>query len=443
MPISEELTDIGEWSVSLKPDTPKQVLDAIDVRTYAFASIVITPQWFPSGTLSDANLLSKARYTGVYLAQTDGRLNLEGAGLAWWLGDEDDGGDLYTGNSGTSAANDLEAQLDDRIFTSFANGLTKGTVDTLATTRTIKIETGVTRRQFLDTICAIYPSGPYEWRVNPNGSVDVNQAADLWPTVTTPTVVLTQEGGREGAVTGIRAELAINAIDVSEYKTDIVVNWDDTAADHGTATNTPPSTWVDFAGAAPDLTGYLTWKPKQQFRENRRWSLRRNAQAFATWVVNSAVQASQVATARANQVNTYDIELDAEIDEYDPWRFDCSPGNNVYVYDQSLGLTNTAGDEVYYRGEAIHPTELRVWSWTTPIQEGYGVYLRRWTGAAFDYYDLTPYVEFEEDTTTLELGKRNRRLHRKNARPRRINVRAMRARARLHYRWARYFNQPL
>ena len=439
MPISEAVMEQGEWSVGLKPDTPTSVLDAIDVRTYAFASIVITPQWHRPGDLSDANLLAQSRFTGVYLAQTDGRLNLEGASLDWWLGDENDGGNLYTGVDGTSADLDLEDQLDARIFTSFANGLTKGTVDSLATLRTIKTEGGTTRRAFLDAICSLYPSGPYEWRVNPDGSVDVNQQADLYPTSSTPTAVLTLEGGREGALNGLHAELDLDSVDASDWRSQVTVAWDDAAggANYGSASNTPPTNWVDFAGGAPDVKTQNDWQPRVSFRERRRWSLRVTANKFAAWVVNSQTQANQLATRHANQTNSYSIDVTAHIDEYDPWRY-IEVGDSVYVYDQELGLVDTA-NEAYYRGSVIHPQKLRVHGWTTPILEGYGVYLRRWTGAAFDYYDLTPYVEFEEDDTTLDLGTRAR-FHRRGARPKPFNKRRLRRQARRRWKLKKYFD---
>jgi hypothetical protein len=149
------------------------------------------------------------------------------------------------------------------------------------------------------------------------------------------------------------------------------------------------------------------------------------------------VQANNVATRAANRVNSYAVEVKADIDEYDPWRF-FQVGDSVWVYDQELGLTDSA-NEVYYRGVAIRPQKLRVQAMTSPIRQGYGVYLRYWTGAAFAYYDLSPYVEYEEGPVTLELGTRDR-FHRKNARPQRINRRSYRQQFRDHYRLARYLN---
>jgi hypothetical protein len=202
MPINETVMDNPDWSVALKPDTPEAVLRAVDVRTYAFASIVVTPGHFGPGEVSDANLLSSARFVGRYLAMSDGRLTLEGDGLIGWLGDENDGGRLYVGTDTTGGPFNLADQLDARIFTSSANGLTRGSTDALATTRTIKIEGGTTPRQFLDTICAAYHTTDFEWRVNPGGSIDVDDRTALYPTTTTPTAIITRDGGRDANLAG-------------------------------------------------------------------------------------------------------------------------------------------------------------------------------------------------------------------------------------------------
>ena len=112
MPVQQLLMDEGEFQVSLLEDTPEYVLEAVDIRTYAYATVVVTPAHFTVGDLSDSNVLSIARYCGVYLAQTDQRRNLEGAGLIWWLGQENDNGEMYAGVDTTSASLDLEDQLD-------------------------------------------------------------------------------------------------------------------------------------------------------------------------------------------------------------------------------------------------------------------------------------------------------------------------------------------
>ena len=155
---------------------------------------MVTPVHVNAADYTDAQMLALARYSGRYVNQTDGQLTLGGEGLLGWLGDENDDGDMYVSADAVSGALDLEAQLDGRVF-SRANGLTKGNVNQNSNTRDIKRETGTTRRQFLDTICHLYQGGPYEYRVNPDGTLDVDRAGKLWPTASNPSVVLARDGG--------------------------------------------------------------------------------------------------------------------------------------------------------------------------------------------------------------------------------------------------------
>lgn len=436
MPVQALLQDEGEFQVALVADTPSDVLlRAASIKNYAHASVVITPQHFRVGDISDADLRAMARWSGLYYAQTDQLLNLEGPGLIRALGTDSVGGDMYAGVDTTSASLDLEDQLDARIFTSFANGLTKGTVNAAATARTIKIPGAQTRRVIFDTILAAYVSGGYEFRVNPDGSVDVNTAANLY--ATTPTVALTREGGRDGNITGLAADLDLSTVDVEDWRSDVEVRWNETTpgTNNGVASNSPPSTWKNLAGAAPEEHEVIDWQPRRQFRERPNRSDRYNGSRYGVWAVNAQAQATNLAVSHANQSASYALEVTADVDEYDPWRF-LDTGHYVWVYDQQLGLVDTA-NEVYYRGSAIHPLKLRVQAMTTPIQEGYGVYLRYWDGAAFALLDLTPYVEWEDDLTTIELGTRSR-FHPRNARPRRFNRRRVRRMHARNYRIQQY-----
>lgn len=197
MPYELALMDDAEWSLGLDPSTPSSVLDAIDARTYGYALVVLTPQWFHP---DDVDPFDVACFVGVLLRQTDDRLNLTGRGLEVLLGYEGDGGDMYVGSAGTTSSLDLEAQLDARVFP-FANGLTKGSINSDSTTRTMAMKRGTTRRQWLDTICAAY-SDDWEWRINPDGTIDVDYPDNIFDGYTTPTLMLTNQGGRGGTAIG-------------------------------------------------------------------------------------------------------------------------------------------------------------------------------------------------------------------------------------------------
>ena len=84
----------GEWDVQLVEDTPRRILEAIDIETAGFGQLVILPTRLDPRAHTDATLLSLARYTGIFRKQ-EGDFRLSGPGLPILLGDEDNKGDIY------------------------------------------------------------------------------------------------------------------------------------------------------------------------------------------------------------------------------------------------------------------------------------------------------------------------------------------------------------
>lgn len=431
MPYELALMDDTDWSLGLDPDTASMTLDAIDVRPNGYALVVLTPQWFHP---DDVDPFSVACFVGVVLAQTDDRLNLTGRGLEVLLGYDNDGGDMAVGYAGTTSNLDLEAQLDARVFP-FANGLTKGSVNSNSTTRTMAIKRGTTRRQWLDTICAAY-SDDWEWRINWDGTIDVDLPGTLFADYTTPRLFLTADNGsREGDITGVSALLSLDEIDVTEARSAVTVPWNETPADFGQATTSLPSGWTGYGGSGIVQRSLIDYQPKVPFSERRNKSVRFNANAYAAWALNNSTQANRLAARHIAKVNTYDLTVTALLDphEHHPTRF-CKPGDRVWVWDQARGLVDTA-NEVYYRGEVTHPLRVRVQRMTCPFQEGMGAYIYRHPGTLLA--DITRSVVPEEESTAIELGTRSR-VSRAKPRPKRINRAAFLRRQRQTYRAAVY-----
>lgn len=398
MPIVEEFMDPGSWSVQLQEDTPRWVLEDIDVRDRLWATIVITPHHYRVGDISDANLLTAARYAGVYLGMGEGRRSLYGKGLIWWLGDDGDGGDLHASYDFNYTNKYLADVLTDLVFNG-PNGLTQGTVSVVAEAYDIDIEGGDTKREVLDT-ALMQSSVETFWRINPQGTLDVNTQAGLWPTTTTPTTVFTREGGREGSVYGVPAYISVDEMSGDEVRNDVWVDWDD-GYNSGRAQLSTPTGWKNFAGGSPVARFLMDWRPKRAKPPTERW------RKVAAWQIQGETKANQLAARELNERSEVRNQLTVTIDEYDPWRFSCSPGNSVYVLEPDSKIQDLT-KSVQYQGEVIHPEVARVNEWTTPIQEGYGVYLRYWNGASMTYYDLTEWVDWELDSTTLKLGHRDR-----------------------------------
>lgn len=215
MPYAEEVMENGEWSVSLIPETPQSILDAISIKTRALATIVLTEvevdatDYFSTSSPD----LTQAVYLGVYLEQSSDHRTLSGEGMAWWLGEENDGGDMYSGADGTTSSLNLEDQIAARV-SPFDNDVQVGLSDpaTGTTARTMRYEGGTTRRQFLDTITGIYAGGPYEWQPSMfTGGLRfyVGRRGALWPTTNQPTTILARNGGY-GATTGAAKYLTLD-----------------------------------------------------------------------------------------------------------------------------------------------------------------------------------------------------------------------------------------
>jgi hypothetical protein len=401
MGISEELMDSGTWSVTLKDDVPDSVLADIDIRSNLWATLVITA--VDMGPDVDDTYLPAARYAGVYLAQQDRRRTLTGKGLAWWLGESGDGGELYAGIDATTGSVDFGTQLANQVFTR-GNGITAGSINANATAFTQNLTGGDTAREILDATCASAPGGPYFWRIDPTDfTLDADTQANLWGS--TPGVILTQNGGRDGNIDGLTADLELDALNGEEVRTNVQVEWNETTpgTNNGTSSPTLPATYGNLANGNPIVRTLLHFSPKGRIPPVERW---RKYFARSVTVVG---RANAMASREANERSTIRAQVTAELPGvYDPWRFDIGPGSTVYLYDPDLDLTGTTA--VQYRGESIYPTTGRVDQIDTPILDGYGVYLRCYTGtgSVFSWYHLTPHVEFEEGATTVKIGYRDR-----------------------------------
>lgn len=434
MPFTREHMGADDFQVSLAPDTPQSILDLTRPRTNGTANVVITPARFNPGDISDAALLDMACFVGVLLEKTDGGLNLEGDGLHWYLGDEDDGGNCFTGPDTPVAGVTISDAIS--VVESGGNGLTKGTVNASGTTRTLTLVDGTTMFAFLHAACRTFANPDYEYRINNDGSIDVNTRSTLFPTTTTPTVLLADQGGRDGAIVGLDADLEMPDDSIRDFRSHVEVNWND-GTNNGTSSPGIPaaSNFVGFDGDPLIYRSSVQKSPRRSFRENPHRGNRFNASRYGVWAVTAQTQASNLAASIAAQAATAWYETSADIDEYDPGRF-VQPGDSVWVYDLELGLVDTA-NEVYYQGEALHPKKERVEAMTCPILDGYGVYLRLWDGAAFHYHDLSDFVMWEDGPTTLELGVRAY-LRRRRPRPDRFNRRRFRRQYRRFFLISKY-----
>jgi hypothetical protein len=363
----------GDFTVPLREETPQPVLDAL--RDGLFGHVVVTPAWVDGRILTRAQLLSIARYTGVVRGVADNGRSVSGAGLAIWLGDEGDKGKLT--QSATNTTNTFANWWISWAINGFLNGLTTGSLETLGSFKLERMP-GVSIRVLADELCR---RANAEWRVNPSGTIDAGTLTHLYPSFTTPTVVLTEgPGSRDVNVRGLPTVFDASA-DVEDYSTAVHVHYNNATAMVAVSSGVTPPKRLDGADV----------------------------------IMERVVEASDVtASGEATEIGTAEAALTANTrrqvtigsDVYDI-AGSVRPGDSVYLYSPAAGYVGST--QLPYRGQTITPATRRVYAVSWPLQRGMGVYLLP-PVASPTPVDLTQWIEPEDGASTLEVGAPRRTL---------------------------------
>lgn len=362
MPINERVMSLGDWSVRLRPDTPRLVRAQLQVP---FSHVVVTPAHVQVDLLSDAAILGAAHYSGVVLRNTG--YELSGASPAWWIGDADGAGATYLAPFATSGATFQAA-----IAAALSTALTSGSIETAGGSYTSTTQ-WVSRRTLLDAICAYFGR---EWRVNPNFTFDAGSISHLY-TSTPRAFAVPRAGAKDPELPAIEADLSV-LVDWEQYANNIIVIG---RSQNGSATGT--ATFRDPFGTLATRTKVFEAAYDQPPGSEDTVA----SNLLATYEANSG---RREVTLSSNQ---YDVKGAVK------------PGEYLYVYDPDVGLVDTA-NQVYYHGAWTYPVIVRCLAMTWPVEQGMGVYYRERTGTgATDmvWTDLTPYVEWETGGATLEI----------------------------------------
>lgn len=386
--IRQVLTDVGDWSIDLTPDTPRRILAYTDLDAYGFARLVITPLHVPTHAVAATALPEIARYTGVLRqVSTDRRSNREpttlgGAGLAILLGDEDGKGDIFENDAsvsrvfydGPSNNSALKSVLDR------GNGITAGSIVTAnVTARDYDLKAGDTPRKMLDLAMSLYPTKRL-WRINPDGTLDAHTRANLFRTG--QVAIIPGGGGRDGDLFGIDPTTLTHARDVEDWSSRVRVNA--SGLPKTGAADIAVNPYTDIDGDPLTMTRFIT---SQQ--------------------AGSADAAGNIAETQLNRFDEVRRALTIRCDLYDLAKH-VQPGDTIYVYDPDQGLQDLT-TQVHYRGEVIFPYSIRVEAIRWPVRTGMGVYLL--VGDPADAIDLTPYVEMEDGAASeIEVGAFSRTL---------------------------------
>ena len=367
--INERLQRVGSFSIELDPAA--SMLLATQVAEGGH--IVITPTPANPLELSDASILAQAMWTGVVTEPpVDGKISGWGAG--WWLG----GNGQHAGDAlETMGAVSLAGVTLTSAMSTLLPGtapIVPGTVDSTGLS-TITSQLGILSRW--DAVNAAVAYAGAEFIIRPNFTIDAASQALLFPTTTTPTVLVTTnpEPVDMNGLRGIEIATATPAVSFDQYATKVLVvaqSGDGTIATVGQQSRA--TSYKDGRGNTAVLKRFV----------NMPATPGANAATMAQAVLNlSTLRKGLSVTAKSDRLGRV-----------------IQPGDSVWIWAQDAGIIDTA-NQVTYRGETISPVKVRVYSISWPVEDGSGVYYRDLNGV---YIDLTRYMVWEDDDTVLEIG---------------------------------------
>lgn len=375
MTVTQVRQALGSWNITLKPTTPRELLDALTF--YGHVAILDGRVNVPA---YGDGLLPVARYVGVYRERSvvvdnrssgQGYYRLGGVGMALWLGDET-GGDLYEDAvelSNATFANAIRALLPP------GGAVTEGTLHSVPGTYTGRHQFQ-TPRTAITYVCETFGA---EWRVNNDATLDAGTVEDLYGSE--PTAVLVSRGhGRDLGLVGYQGRID-SSEDVEGWTSRVVLLAEGAGLSIVTGTaNVDANPYRDLHGNPVRMTRLVS--------------------ESATVPVNATTRA-HLALSEANaprrslRLSTSDYVLQGDL----------VVGGWVWVYSPDSGLVG--GEEITFRGQRIHPVRMRCSEVTWPVVEGMTVAYRAPDGT---WWDLTDHVQWESGDTTVTVGEMPRSL---------------------------------
>lgn len=363
MTITEIKQAMGSWNLRLNKGTPRRLMDQLT----EFGHIVIVPAIVNVAETQDS-LLEAARYVGVYRGRNaKNEYELRGCGLAFWLGEADDQGDIFEEPvvlALETFPNSIRALLPP------SGSVTEGTLYSIAGTYTDRHQ-WVTPRKAIQYVTDTFGG---EWRVNPTGTLDAGLVEDLYRV--DPVALLVANGeGRDLRRVGLPGQMSMDR-NVEGVATRVVL----LAEGEGETITTGTADAVD--------AGYR--------------DLHGNPVAFTKVVSESGTTPENADTRAALQladISTPRVAVSLESSAYDI-KGDVVVGDYIDVYDPDNGFVD-GEREVYWNGESINPVKLRCVEMTWPVRAGWTIAFRTTGG---DWLDLTDYIEPETGGTNVVVG---------------------------------------
>ena len=404
MSVTERLMAAGEWDVQLVEDTPRRILEAIDIETAGFGQLVILPTRLDPRAHTDTTLLSLARYTGIFRKQ-EGDFRLSGPGLPILLGDEDNKGDIYEVKRATA-----NGWLTQWVTALLPVSLSAGGVYSPGGSYTDSFYL-VTAKQAYETLKGEF-SAPIEWRITPDlklhvGTVFGTAGTDALYDETPRLIVLHNAGtgGRDFGLTGAQGVSGMNR-DLEDYTTKVVYKTEVT-----TTTNTEVVTDVDFV--TPDTTTDTVTESSTETvvtvaataDVDIPFSRPTGGHVILDRLIegNSNDGSAADPQAQANmQLGRFDsIRREITVD-YGTYEIGHIAPVGSYVWLYAPPVVMDAANPVQFRGRVCYPVKVRLMGCTWPISRGLGVYMRITFGGT-RWVDLTDYVAWESGDVGLEV----------------------------------------
>lgn len=368
MSITEIKQALGGWEVRLRENIPTELLAALSF----YGHIAVLPGRVDPALYGD-NLLKEARYVGVYRGKdSQDEYTLKGSGMAYWLGDEDEKGDVFEAAvnlTGVTFAGAITALLPP------GGAVTVGTIyGGVAGTYTGKHQ-WVTPRAAITYVTDTFGA---EWRVNGNGTLDAGLVSSLY--VTNPKALLLRKGGGVDLVRKALVGQMAMGVDVEDTTTRVVL----LAEGEGDAISTAsadalPTPFKDIHGNPIKMTRLVS--------------------ESGTETTNAAARAQLM----LNRFLNPRLSVSLSTSEYDV-KGTFAVGDYLDVYDPANGFYDPAR-EVYWAGERVNPMALRCVEMTWGIPEGWTVAFRDINGK---WFDLSAWYAPENGETTIVVGELSR-----------------------------------
>lgn len=377
MPVTERLRAAGSWSLTLREDTPKSILDDLDIATRGFGLLIVTPAKVPSTQMTAALLRGMNRYVGVYRSRpTD--YSMQGAHASILLGDEDGKGEILSAASSQTAAS-LSTWMTALLP---SNGIAKGTVSGGSTLTASYIY--MSRRQAVDAVC---DGCGADWLVRCNSAgdlvLDASPKATLFGSTAVALATRRALGGKDPAIASLRATQLATAMDVEDYSTKI---WLLARGDGGVTVGTATAGSIPYYGP-----GGATIKMERIIDAP-------NVDPGNETTIATLQLANFSMLRRAITLSTDEYDISGVV----------RPGQNIYVYDPIINLYDNTVEQ-YFRGETIHPILMRCFGHTWPIRAGFGVFFQT-PEASPRIIDLSDWFIPEDTDTTVEVGALSRQV---------------------------------